>query len=191
MSGENAHPASDDASSSGDVTRDPIGAIRALTEESETSVRRLRSAQIPQHVGMAAACRVLAVELPRALAAQIEADLNSGVLAQRWEAVRAVAAAEPGASGAPDPTIAALALLLREQGRAVMRHLVRREKEWAADAYRLEGQAGALEAQLQRLRRLVGTAPAADSGETTLDAAPHIVAELEVPAANEPAVGAR
>src|SRR5262249_23699650 len=81
-------------------------------------VRRLRSAQIPQHIGMAAACRALAVELPRALTAQLDADLASGVLAQRWEAVRA-AAAEPGASGDIDSTLFALALLLREQGRAV------------------------------------------------------------------------
>ncbi|TMQ08619.1 MAG: hypothetical protein E6J90_39875 [Deltaproteobacteria bacterium] len=187
---ENTSSVTAHTSDSGDIASDPIGAIRSLAEESEASVRRLRAAQIPQHVGMAAACRALAVEVPRALAAQVDADLSSGVLAQRWEAVRA-AAVEPGTSGGADPTIAALALLLREQSRAVMRHLVRREKEWAADAYRLEGQAGALEAQLQRLRRLVGSAPAADPGETTLDAAPHVVAEVEAPAANEPAVEAR
>jgi hypothetical protein len=173
-----------------DVASDPLGSIRALAAENDASVRRLRSAQIPQHVGMAAACRALAIELPRALAAQVDADLNSGVLAQRWEAVRA-AAAETGASGEFDSTLAALALLLREQGRAVMRHLVRREKEWAADAYRLEGQADALEAQLQQLRRVAGTFPTVHAGERSLDAPPQVVAELEASATAEPAAGAR
>lgn len=144
------------------VSDEPIRSIRALTAETEASVRRLRSAQIPQHVGMAAACRALAVELPRALAAQIDEDLGSGVLAQRWEAARTAAAA-PGASGELDSTLAALALLLREQSRAVMRHLIRRDKEWAADAYRLEGQAAALEAQVHQLRRAVGATEAGES----------------------------
>lgn len=164
---------------------DPLGSIRSLAAENEASVGRIRSAQIPQHVGMAAACRALSVELPRALTAQVDAELDSGVLAQRWEALRA-AAGEPGASGGADPTVAALALLLREQGRAVMRHLIRREKEWAADAYRLEGQAGALESQLQRLQQMMGTLLASGAGETTLDAAPHVVAELDVRATTEP-----
>jgi hypothetical protein len=189
MSDRNTNPVGDDGSGSGEAATDPIGAIRSLAEESEASVRRLRSAQIPQHVGMAAACRALAVELPRALAAQVDADLNSGVLAQRWQAIRA--AAESAATGESDPTIAALALLLREQGRAVMRHLVHREKEWAADAYRLEGQAGALEAQLQRLRRVIGTVPAAAAGETSLDAAPRVVAELDAGVTGEAGAGAR
>ncbi|HEX7842772.1 MAG TPA: hypothetical protein VF469_35105, partial [Kofleriaceae bacterium] len=118
------------------VPVDPVQSIRTLAAEHAALVHRLRSAQIPQHIGMAATCRALAVELPRALAAQVDADLRSGVLAQRWAAIRA-AAAEPGASGEPDATLAALALLLREHSRAAMRHLLLREKEWAADAYRL------------------------------------------------------
>lgn len=186
MSGENAHVVADPPVTAGD----PLGSIRSLAADNEASVLRLRSAEIPQHVGMAAACRALAVELPRVLAAQIDADLSGGALAQRWEAVRAAAAAEPGATGRPDATIAALALLLREQGRTVMRHLVRREKEWAADAYRLEGQADALEAQLQRLRRVAGVAPTAGAREAPVDATPHVVAELDV-AVPEPVAGAR
>jgi hypothetical protein len=130
------------------VPADAVPSIRALVAEHAALVRRLRSAQIPQHVGMAAACRALAVELPRVLAAQVDADLRSGALAQRWAAIRA-AAAEPEAS-----ELTALALLLREQGRAAMRHLLLREKEWSADAYRLEGQAGALEATIERLQRV-------------------------------------
>jgi predicted ArsR family transcriptional regulator len=149
------------------VPADPAQSIRALAAEHAALVRRLRGAQIPQHVGMATACRALAVELPRALAAQVDADLRSGVLAKRWAAVRA-AAAEPGASGELDATLTALALLLREQGRAAMRHLLLCEKEWAADAYRLEGQAGALEATIERLQRVaadtVGAAGGAETG---------------------------
>jgi len=137
---------------------DPVLSIHALAAEHAALVRRLRSAQIPQHVGMAAACRALAVELPRVLAAQVDAELQSGALAQRWAAIRA-AAAEPGAS-----ELTALALLLREQGRAAMRHLLLREKEWAADAYRLEGQAGALEATIERLQR-VAADPAGAASE--------------------------
>jgi hypothetical protein len=146
------------------VPVDPVPSIRALATEHAALVHRLRSAQIPQHVGMAAACRALAVELPRSLAAQVDADLRSGALAQRWAALRAAAAA-PGASGEPDATLAALTLLLREQGRAAMRHLLLREKEWAADAYRLEGQAGALEATIERLQRLAAD-PAGAAAET-------------------------
>ena len=189
MNGESTNVVADPPAAVGDVASDPLGSIRSVAAENEASILRLRSAQIPQHVGMAAACRALAVELPRVLAAQLHADLSSGVLAQRWEAIRA-AATEPAATGGPDPTIAALALLLREQGRTLMRHLIRREKEWAADAYRLEGQADALEAQLQRLRRVEGVIPTADASATTHDAAPHIVAEADV-AMPKPGAGAR
>jgi nucleoid-associated protein YgaU len=129
---------------------DPL--IRAVAAENAVLLQRLRGTQIPQHVGMAAACRALAVELPRALAAQIEADLQNGALAQRWEAARA-AAAVPEASGEFDSTLPAVALMLRELGRAAMRYLIRRDKEWSADAYRLEGQAVALEAVIERLHR--------------------------------------
>lgn len=188
MSSETLNPIGNQAEAAGG-DGDPVGSIRSIAAENEAGVRRLRSAQIPQHVGMAAACRALAVELPRALAAQVDADLSSGALAQRWETVRA-AAAEPGVSGEFDSTLAALALLLRDQGRAVMRHLVRREKEWAADAYRLEGHADALEAQVHQLRRVVGTVPATDDGATTSDAAP-LAAELGARPTVEPAPGAR
>jgi hypothetical protein len=190
MSGESTKPVADERATTVDVAGDPLGPIRALALENEAAVRQLRSAHIPQHVGMAAACRALAVELPRAIAAQVDADLKSGVLAQRWEAVRA-AATEAGASGEPDAAMAALSLLLREQGRTLMRHLIRREKEWAADAYRLEGQADALEAQLHQLRRVAGPVAATDAGEASADAAPHVVAEIDAARAAAPVGGAR
>jgi hypothetical protein len=146
----------------------PREALQALAAENAVLAARLRSAQIPQHVGMAAACRALAVELPRALLAEVDADLTSGALAQRWNA--ALAAAAKSAAGSDlDPALIAIAALLREQGRSATRHLTVRGNEWAADAYRLEGQAGALEAQVERLRRAVGPvdAPATDAAAAT------------------------
>jgi hypothetical protein len=50
--------------------------------------------------------------------------------------------------------VAAIAVLLRQQSRSAMRYLTARGKEWSADAYRLEGQAAALESQAERLLRL-------------------------------------
>jgi hypothetical protein len=141
---------------------DRAEAIRGLAAENVASVARLRSTQIPQHVGMAAACRQLAVELPGMLVAQVESDLRTGVLAKRWEEICAAAAEDATREGVA-PTVAAITVLLREQTRAVMRHLAHRGKEWTADAYRLEGQATALESQAERLRHLAGVAPRSDA----------------------------
>jgi hypothetical protein len=185
MSVGNADTAADQPATCGNVTGDPWAQIRSLATENEAGVRRARSALIPQHIGMAAACRALAVELPRALAARIDEDLKSGVLAQRWDAVRTLAA-EAGAGGEPDPTLTAIAALLREHGRAVMRHLVQREKAWAADAYRLEGQADALEAQLQQLRQVLAAAPTADTRDTPSGTVPLATADLDARPTAEP-----
>ncbi len=141
---------------------DRLEALHALAAENVALVARLRSTQIPQHIGMAAACRALAVELPGMLMAHVEADLTSGVLAKRWDAVRA-AAAESSVGDAAEQTIAAISCLLREQTRAVMRHLAARGKEWTAEAYRLEGQATALEAQVGRLRHVAAAEPQASA----------------------------
>ena len=154
------------------TTLDRADAIRALAAENVACVARLRSTQIPQHVGMAAACRQLAVELPGMLVAQVEADLRTGVLAKRWEEIRAAAAEDAPGEGV-DPTLAAIAVLLREQSRGVMRHLAGRGKDWTADAFRLEGQATALEAQAERLRRLAGPAPRADADVPGGDVSDH------------------
>lgn len=159
----------------GDIPTD--GSLRALVTENDAAVRQLRSAQIPHRVGMAAACRALALEVPRTLAAQLEDELKSGGLARRWDAARA-SAAEAGASE-PDIPLTALMQLLREHGRAVMRHLLTREKEWAADAYRLEGHADAIEGMLERLRPVLASAATSDPDAPTFDAAPHIVAERD------------
>lgn len=141
---------------SGDATIDPI---RALALENAALVLRLRGEQIPQHVGMAAASRALAIDLPRVLMAQVEADLKSGALAQRWEAARA-RAAEPSAGIHIEPTLAAVVMFLGEQSKTAARYLSVRGEEWASDAYRLEGQAGALETQSERLLRAAAPARA-------------------------------
>jgi len=78
---ESADPATPPGS--GDAVPDPagplgpVGPIRALAAENTAAVLQLRGTQIPQHVGMAMACRALAVDLPRegqagALEAQTE-----------------------------------------------------------------------------------------------------------------------
>lgn len=136
-----------------ETSGDPIASIKVLVAENAALVHRLRGTQIPQHVGMAAACRALAIEFPRSLAVQLDADVKSGVLAQRWDAARAAAA--EAATGELDPSLVAITTLLRDQGRAIMRGLLERGKEWSADAYRLEGQAGALEVLNTRIRGIV------------------------------------
>jgi hypothetical protein len=151
---------------------DRADAIRALAAENVACVARLRSTQIPQHVGMAAACRQLAVELPAMLVAQVEADLRAGMLANRWDEIRS-AAAEDSARECLNPTLAAIAVLLREQSRAVMRHLTARGKEWTADAFRFEGQATALEGQAERLQRVAGPARGVDAEPTGGEASDH------------------
>jgi hypothetical protein len=136
----------------------PFDPMRALALENQALILRLRAAQIPQHIGMAAASRALAVDLPRALVAQIGADLKSGVLAERWESAKE--AAESSQAGG-DPTLAAVAAILAEQTKIISRYLSVRGEEWASDAHRLEGQASALEAQSDRLMR--ATAAGSDS----------------------------
>ena len=139
-------------------------AVRRLAAENEALVAGLRGGQIPQRIGMAAACQTLMVELPRELAAQVDADVASGALARRWEAARA-AAVEAAAPGEVDPGLVAIGVLLREQSRGAMRLLIRRAKGWAADAYRMEGEASALEAQAARLRRVADPSPAGVDGD--------------------------
>ena len=122
--------------------------VRSLKDENESLVERMRGVQIPQHVGMAAAGRALATDLPRVLVAQVQADLDSGALGKRW-----VAALARVGKQEPETFLAALAMLLVDQAKSAARYVSTRSEEWAADAYRLEGQASALEEQSRRLTR--------------------------------------
>ncbi len=128
-----------------------LALLRSLASESAEKLERLRRVQIPQHVGMAAAGRALAIDLPKALVAQVQAGLTSGALGQRWEAALKRAGAE-GEDG-PAATLTVLATLLIEQAQRAGHYLASRAEEWASDAYRLEGQASALEDQVRRLEQ--------------------------------------
>lgn len=123
--------------------------VSALAADNKTVIEGLRRTHIPQHVGMAAAARALGVDLPRVLIAQLQGELSSGELAKRWEAALARSGGEQSGSA----TVTALATLLVEQAKATGRYVAVRAEEWAADAFRLEGQATALEDQAQRLAR--------------------------------------
>lgn len=125
--------------------------VSAFLSDNEVLIERLRHVQIPQHVGMAAAGRALAADLPTAIMAQIQADLSSGALGKRWEDTLTRLSA--GAGNEPAQLLAAVAALLIELAQRMGRYAAVRSDEWAGDAYRLEGQASALEAQVQKFLR--------------------------------------
>ncbi len=128
-----------------------LALLRTLAAEAADKLERLRRVQIPQHVGMAAAGRALAIDLPKALVAQIQAGLTSGALGQRWEAAlkRAGTEGEDGSAA----TLTALATVLIEQAQRAGHYVASRAEEWASDAYRIEGHASGLEDQLRRLEQ--------------------------------------
>lgn len=126
--------------------------VRSLASESRTQAGRLRAVQIPQHVGMAAAASSLAVDLPRALVAQLQGELSSGALGQRWEAALKRLSGADG-ERAPEAALAAVASLLIELAQRTGRYLAGRADEWTQDACRLDGQATTLEEQVRRLER--------------------------------------
>jgi hypothetical protein len=124
--------------------------VRSLRTENEALIGRLRGVQIPQHVGMAVAGRALATDVSRVLASQVRAELETGVLGKRWEAALARASNESGGESTRS-LLGAVAMLLVDQAKVTARYVSTRAEEWAADAYQLEGQASALEAQTRRL----------------------------------------
>jgi hypothetical protein len=134
-----------------DATDAQLVLVGSLVSETELLIERLRHTQIPQHVGMAAAARALVADLPKALVAQVQSDLSSGALGQRWQ--QALERVSKDAGEEPEQRLAAVAALLIELSQRAARYVAVRTEEWANDAYRLEGQASALEGQLQRLHR--------------------------------------
>jgi hypothetical protein len=134
-----------------DATDSQLVLVGTLLSETEVLIERLRNLQIPQHIGMAAAGRAIAADLPKALVAQVQSDLSSGALGQRWQ--EALRRASGDAGEEPEQRLAAVAALLIELAQRAARYVAVRAEEWAGDAYRLEGQAGALEGQLQRFHR--------------------------------------
>lgn len=129
-----------------------LSLMRSLASESRTRLGRLRALQIPQHVGMAAAARALATDVPRVLIARVQTELASGALGQRWEvALKRLASGE--GEQAPEAALATLAALLIEQAQRAGRYLAGRADEWTQEACRLDGQALALEEEAVRLER--------------------------------------
>ena len=61
---------------------DALDAVNALLAENRHEIDRLRNSEIPHHAGMAMASRILAADIPTALVAEIERDMNSGGLDQ-------------------------------------------------------------------------------------------------------------
>lgn len=140
-----------------EVARAPDGVdaqlvlVGSFLSETEVLLERLRNLQIPQHIGMAAAGRALSADLPKALIAQVQSDLSSGALSKRLQ--EAIKRASGDAGEEPEQRIAAVAAILIELAQRAARYVAVRAEEWAGDAYRLEGQANALEGQLQRFHR--------------------------------------
>ena len=128
-----------------------LGLVSTFLSENEVLIERLRHVQIPQHVGMAAAGLALAADLPRVLMAQTQADLSSGALGKRWHDLLKRLSADAGEE--PERLLAAVATLLIELAQRAGRYVAVRGEEWSSDAYRLEGQASAIEAQVHRFQR--------------------------------------
>lgn len=148
-----------------DATDSQLVFVCTLINEAEVLIERLRNLQIPQHIGMAAAGRALSVDVSKALISQVQADLSSGALGQRFtEALKRLNA---DAGEESEQRLAAIASLLIELAQRASRYIAVRGEEWSSDAYRLEGQSGALEAQLQRFHRArQGIQKSRSEGET-------------------------
>jgi hypothetical protein len=127
---------------------DPQSVVKALQSENAREIERLRHSEIPQHLGMAVAGRVLAADLPSALMTQIQKDLDSGDLNQRW--LRAME--RIGAEG--QAVVAVVAALMKEIAKASAKYVAQRAEEWEAAAQQLDGRASALEAQSARLEEV-------------------------------------
>lgn len=127
--------------------------LQSLAAEVEARAESLRCVQIPHHIGMAAAARALAADLPRALLAQVQNDLSSGALAQTWETMLRRLSKDEAGQPTPEAALAAVASLLMDHAQRAGRYLAKRSDEWAADAYRLEGQATALDEEGKRFER--------------------------------------
>ena len=127
---------------------DAQSVVKALLDENARDIERLRHSEIPQHLGMAVAGRLLAADLPSALMAQIQKDLDSGDLNQRWlKAMERI-----GAEG--QAVVAVVGALLVDVAKAAAKYVAARAEEWEAAAHQLDGRACALEAQSARLEEV-------------------------------------
>jgi hypothetical protein len=97
---------------------------------------------------MALAGRMLAADLPSALIAQIQADLDSGDLNGRWLRAMERVGTESQA------VVAVVGALMTDVAAAAARYIGGRAEEWEATTHQLDGRACALEAQSARLEEV-------------------------------------
>jgi hypothetical protein len=126
---------------------DALESIKELLAEVARETERLRNSQT-QHAAMAVAGRMLAADLPSALIAQIQADLDSGDLNGRWLRAMERVGTESQA------VVAVVGALMTDVAAAAARYVGGRAEEWEATAHQLEGRACALEAQSARLEEV-------------------------------------
>jgi len=128
----------------GDETRAEV--LELLERELRDKAARIRSSQIPQKVGMAAAARIAADRLFKHLTALVQAQVSDDRLAKQWAEIRK-RAGEDGEVNEAD----ALATLLVSQATLVREWLTSMASNNEADAHRLEGQAVALENEAEAM----------------------------------------
>lgn len=164
--------------------------LRELQAENSISIDHLRGVLIPQQVGMVAAGRLLAAELPSTVARDLASSLESGELARRWDVALESASELRRREERQDDTDdrraggvfwVALVALLQEQARRGARHLLQRSREWSAQAYRLEGRADELVVQNQKLVRLLAAAGSAGSDDAPGASPVSVLRDLESP----------
>jgi len=129
---------------------DPLDALESIKEllgELAREVERLRNSQT-QHAAMAVAGRMLAADLPSALIAQIQADLDSGDLNGRWLRAMERVGTESQA------VVAVVGALMHDVAAAAAKHAASQAEEWEATVHQLDGRASALEAQVARLEEV-------------------------------------
>lgn len=127
---------------------DAQNVVKTLLAENVRQVEQLRSSEIPQNLGMALAARLLAADLQGELTAQIQRDLVSGDLNERWlTAMKRI-------GGEGQAVVAVVAAFMEDAALAAAKLAGERAEEWEAAAQQLDGRAAALEAQSARLEEV-------------------------------------
>jgi len=124
-----------------------LDSIKEVLTEIAREIDRLRNSQT-QHAAMAVAGRLLAADLPSALIAQIQEDLDSGDLNQRWLRAMERVGTENQA------VVAVVGALMTDVAAAAATYVAGRAEEWEATAHQVDGRACALEAQSARLEEV-------------------------------------
>ena len=136
---------------------DALESIKELLAEIGRETERLHNSQT-QHAAMAVAGRMLAADLPSALIAQLQEDLDSGELNGRWLRAMERVGTESQA------VVAVVGALLADIARQAGAYAAKRAVEWEGEAQRLDGRVCALEAQsarLEEVRRAIAKNPKA------------------------------